>query len=386
VSDENIEILISNNCSSDDTADVSDQVEDPRVRYFETKSPLAMHGNYEFILSKALGEWVYILGDDDAVMPHVADYLRYITKKYPACEAVVTPRAYYFWQNARDVSGGFVVNASFNDKEVWRDSKQFLADLLDAKTNYLFGPQNYSGGFQRRSLIRRVINAQNGTYYKSVTPDAYSALMGCIHTYRFLVTGVPVTWVGTSDSKSKSTNPKSSTKNRELDFFGLHNEDDIIIHRALGDLRNYTLPLVFYEAYLSAFPTTSYRELNRGRLLVLLADARDRFIESDKEVEFTRFLDYLGVKLSELDPLIRKRKREEFIARNKERVHRYSRKFVNMFSRNSRTQSTAWSRSLQSNSYEEYPNILVANAWANSMFDEFMTLNTVSETYNESNR
>ncbi len=386
INHQQVEILISNNKSNDNTTEICRQFDDPRVKLFETNEVIPMHSNYESLLQKATGEWVYVLGDDDALMPHVVDYLCYVNAKYPACEALVTPRAYYFWENARDSSAGVVVNASFQDFEIWVDSKKLMSDLLDAKSIYFYGPQNYSGGFHRHSLIRRVLNSQNGVYYKSVVPDAYSALMGCVHTYRFLRTGVPVTWVGTSDSKLSSTQVKSSGKDRDSDFFGLHNEDDLTIHRALGDLRNYTLPLIFYESYLSAFPTTSYKELNRGRLLILLADARHRFFENEKEVEFTWLLEYLGVKLTELDPLIRKRNREEFIAKNKERILRYSKKLIDIFRKDSGTQSTSWSRSLQSNSYEEYPNILVANAWAKSMFDEFMALQKVSDAYNDSNR
>jgi hypothetical protein len=337
-----------------------------------------MHSNFENLLQQAQGEWVYFLGDDDAMMPHAADYLYYITTKFPACEAVVTPRAYYFWESARDISGGFVVNVSSNEKEVWKDSKRLLADLLNAKATYFFAPQNYSGGFHRRSLIRRVYNAQNGIFYKSVMPDAYSALMGCIHTYRFLETGFPVAWVGTSDCRLKSRKPKSesSVKNWDLDFSGLHREDDLIIHRALGDLKNFTLPLVFYESYLSAFPTTSYTELNRDRLLLLLADAKKKFFHQDREEEFISLLGYLGVKMVELDQPIRMVKREEFFARNRERIYRYSKKLTDLF-RPSGTRQVPWSRSLQSSSYEDYPNILNANTWAMSMFEEFMSSPTV---------
>jgi hypothetical protein len=331
-----------------------------------------MHANWEFLLGKATGEWIYFLGDDDAMMPHAASYLRYITKKYPACEALVTPRAYYFWKNADIDISQFVVKADFSDEERWVDSKKTLNDLLDAKINYLSGPQNYSGGFQRRSLIRRVLNAQNGVYYKSVTPDAYGALMGCVHTYRYLQTGLPVAWVGTSDSKHVTPTDTAKSKDRMQDFFGLHDENELVIHRALGDLKAYSFPLVFFEAYLSAIPTTSYKELNRDRLLCLLADAKDVFKSKDQTDEYSKLLDLLGLNIAEIESISKKKKYRDFLDRNRARVVRYYRKFVSLLFNHPQTNQKQWSRHLVSNSYSEFPNILTANTWAQSAYDDFL--------------
>jgi glycosyltransferase involved in cell wall biosynthesis len=375
ISDENTEVIVSENHSEDESLRIAKSFADKRLTVLVPDKPLPMHSNWEFLVNKARGEWVYFLGDDDAMMPHAAAYLRYITDKHPACEAIVTPRAYYFWHMESASAGGIVVSAHFSNTERWIDSKKVLADLLNAKGVYFSAPQMYSGGFQRRSLIKRVLNAQNGIYFKSVTPDAYSALMGCVHTYRFLLTDIPIAWVGTSDTRSGAGKGVALLKDRNKDFYGMHNDDDLIIHRALGDLKTYTLPLVFYEAYLSAFPTTSYTELNRDRLLILLADARRTFFDQGNEVEFISLLDYLGVKSEELDRLIRKRNREKFYASNRETICRCCKKFANLFRTVSRMRNTPWTRSLQSNSYEDYPNILVANSWAKSMFDEFMLLN-----------
>ena len=372
ISDSGVEILVSNNCSEDDTRAICRSFIDPRLRVFDTDRLLPMHANYESLIQRATGEWIYFLGDDDAIMPHAAAYLRHITLRHPLCEALVTPRAYYFWKNAEDSSGGIAVKCVFENYERWRDSKQCLIDLLDCKTNYFSSPQNYSGGFQRRSLIRRVLNSQNGIYYKSVTPDAYSALMGCLHTYRFLESGIPVAWVGTSDGKERSSDVKSETKDRIQDFFGLHNEDDLIIHRSLGDLRYYTLPLIFYEAYLSAIPTTSYKELNRDRLLYLLADAKHVFESTGESQEYLQLLDCLGFDPTEIAKVSRKNKRRQFFERNRERLWRYFRKLMFSFRGRPQANQKQWSRHLVSNSYSEFPNILTANAWAQSAYDDFL--------------
>jgi glycosyltransferase involved in cell wall biosynthesis len=63
------EIVVSDNWSSDDTAQVVQQVGGARVRYVRTDRVLPMHDSWEFALSQARGEWITYLCDDDALYP-----------------------------------------------------------------------------------------------------------------------------------------------------------------------------------------------------------------------------------------------------------------------------------------------------------------------------
>lgn len=57
----NYEVVVSDNCSSDNTGDVVREFNDGRIRYFRTDKVLPMHENYEFVFSKAKGDWVICL-------------------------------------------------------------------------------------------------------------------------------------------------------------------------------------------------------------------------------------------------------------------------------------------------------------------------------------
>lgn len=61
------EVLISDNCSDDDTPDVAAQfLHDPRVRYSRNESNLGMVGNWKkAIFSLARAEWFVLMSDDD---------------------------------------------------------------------------------------------------------------------------------------------------------------------------------------------------------------------------------------------------------------------------------------------------------------------------------
>lgn len=265
VRSDKIEIIVSENHSNDKSWEICNSFADSRLRICKPEKPLPMHENWEFLLKQSSGEWVTFIGDDDAVLPHCFDHLLYLTNKYPHAEAIVSPRAYYFWDGCQKEYGLTSVSYSFSTIEKWQDSKEKLDKTLSGEIDYICLPQMYSGGFHRRSLINRVFRAQNGIYFKSVIPDAYAALMASVHTYRYLETGVPMTWVGTSPHKMISSD-KGKAKDRNADFFDMHNEDTLTIHRALGSLHEATFPLYFFEAYISAFPTTSYTMLSKKKL------------------------------------------------------------------------------------------------------------------------
>jgi glycosyltransferase involved in cell wall biosynthesis len=63
----NIEIIVSDNCSTDGTEDYVRQIGAQRVRYIRQKRPLSPNGNFNFCLNNAQGCYFLLLHDDDAI-------------------------------------------------------------------------------------------------------------------------------------------------------------------------------------------------------------------------------------------------------------------------------------------------------------------------------
>ncbi len=68
---ERVEVVVSDNASTDGTADVLTAwtARDPRVRWVRQPTNLGAVGNYEFVLREARGEYFMWLGDDDHLDP-----------------------------------------------------------------------------------------------------------------------------------------------------------------------------------------------------------------------------------------------------------------------------------------------------------------------------
>jgi len=352
----NIEIIVSENYSQDDSLQVCKNFSDSRLQIVQPPNPLPMHENWEFLLNLSKGKWVTFVGDDDAVMQHCVDHLLWLDTNFPQAEAVVSPRAYYFWDGCQEEYGDTAVSFSFGDALFWCDSKQKLHSALKGDINYISLPQMYSGCFHRKSLINRVRASQGGVYFKSVTPDAYSALMACLHTYRYLQTEIPMTWVGSSPHKAINSN-KAETKDREADFFGM--QTTLTIHSALGDLRAGTFLLYLYEAYISAFPLTSPELLSMKKVKSIFHVSVRQLRKQGREDAVLKLSQDLGFDI----PLRDEEKIYWIVIKFHSRLASITSRIRFQFLRilslfNMRKPSQKLHVTYSSNSHQEYPNIL----------------------------
>ena len=64
---DNIEIIVSDNCSSDHTEQVIKQFADPRIQYIRHPENIGANANFNFCLSQAKGEYFLLLHDDDLI-------------------------------------------------------------------------------------------------------------------------------------------------------------------------------------------------------------------------------------------------------------------------------------------------------------------------------
>ena len=63
----NIEIIVSDNCSTDNTEAVVKGLYDSRIRYFKQKENIGPYKNFNFCLQQANGQYFLILSDDDLI-------------------------------------------------------------------------------------------------------------------------------------------------------------------------------------------------------------------------------------------------------------------------------------------------------------------------------
>jgi hypothetical protein len=96
------EVVVSDNCSEDETREVVDGLGDSRVRYVRTPKLVPVSENMEFVLERARGEFVTFLCDDDALVAGVLESAREILAVTRA-ELLAWPICSYFYKDWYDL-------------------------------------------------------------------------------------------------------------------------------------------------------------------------------------------------------------------------------------------------------------------------------------------
>lgn len=88
------EIIVSDNCSEDNTEEVVRSIDDKRIRYFRNETNLGLRGNLEAGTSHATGEVVFLMGDDDILLPGALESTWDAFQSHPEIGMVTRP---YYW-------------------------------------------------------------------------------------------------------------------------------------------------------------------------------------------------------------------------------------------------------------------------------------------------
>ena len=86
----NIEILVSDNCSPDDTEKVVKSYADARVRYYRQHAPLVPNDNFNFCLHESRGAFFLLLHDDDEIDRDFVETCTKAMHSSPSCGLVRT--------------------------------------------------------------------------------------------------------------------------------------------------------------------------------------------------------------------------------------------------------------------------------------------------------
>lgn len=85
--DLNIEIIISDNASTDNTQEVVERIKknNPEISYYRNSENLGFDGNFLNCFEKAKGQYVWLLSDDDILLPGAIESVLVGLEKNPVC-------------------------------------------------------------------------------------------------------------------------------------------------------------------------------------------------------------------------------------------------------------------------------------------------------------
>ena len=204
----NVEILISNNKSDDNTKDIVSSFDDPRIRYIEPPSRLSMSKHWEFAMQfvELEDSVVSILGDDDIISSNAINIVDSILEN-SSIEAVSRKTGYYTTLDCDSEYAGWITLPPIDGFVRVKNSRAVLKEVAKSSVHYGELPTLYHG-FVRGSLLKRLLTF--GPLFNKASPDIYSDIaLGCLGI-NYAQAEYPLT-LGVASPKSTGLNAKKNT-------------------------------------------------------------------------------------------------------------------------------------------------------------------------------
>jgi len=200
-----LEIVVSDNASSDETRSVVGRFQDSRIRYVNTGKALSMPKSWEFALNAAQGEWISILSDDSVLSPALLKELYPKIADFKS-DFISWPYArYYFpsWPKTEEKNSLHYLPFKGGTRRL--SSREELKRLYKSSSFIASSPSIYKG-FCHRSVIDRA-RKRSGVFFDPPAPDYSAAAATLFLTEGFTFIDRPYTIMGTAkESIGESSN------------------------------------------------------------------------------------------------------------------------------------------------------------------------------------
>jgi len=258
------EIVVCDNHGSPATRELVDGLASPRIRYIRSDRPLSMSSNWELAVSRATGEYVTVLGDDDGLLPHALHTLDRLLRDL-APPAIRWDAAFYLWPSIALPGEANYLRIPLGHALRALDGRAAIASVIAFQQCYTTLPMLYNA-VVHHSLLNSLRN-KIGRLFRNRYPDVCSGFLIAHEAGRYLSLGVPMSVAGLSN-KSVGVGhhflPEKSSIGDE--FLRLNAEEGVGTRKGIPDLHVFPVVPVadcFQVAKEALFPDDDTLQLDR---------------------------------------------------------------------------------------------------------------------------
>jgi glycosyltransferase involved in cell wall biosynthesis len=230
---DNLEIIVSDNFSQDNTYEVVKSYQDSRIKYINTGERVSMSSNWEFALSHINFDentYVTFIGDDDGLLPNALQEINDLIKKLGDVDAIAWEKAQYTWRNC--IFRPNFLSLSLKRKLERLETKETLKKITDFDQSSIGLPYEtlpcLYNSFVKSTKIQQVKNHSSSLqFFHSMTPDVYSSIVLSLvidnhyfSHYPYSVNGASRHSNGTSSMLGKTNEEKQAAEKfvKEIDI------------------------------------------------------------------------------------------------------------------------------------------------------------------------
>ncbi len=190
---DNYEIIVSDNCSNDNTREIVEAFNSLRIKYIKPQTRLSMSKHWEFALDHVDFGFVTILGDDDGILPNKLEIISKLIINHKL-DVIGWRFGNFNWQGLppyfmipmnntyRVVNAALEINSIINKESVY---------------NTIKFPSFY-GGFINIDLYKKIKEKQNGIFFHSRIPDFFSGAVFAANVSKYIRLEYPISINATS--------------------------------------------------------------------------------------------------------------------------------------------------------------------------------------------
>lgn len=172
IDDDNIEIIVSDNASSDGTKELMQEFDDSRLVYVNTGARLSMRQNFETAFNASTGDYLIYFGDDDGILPKQFPYLRQLLEANRP-DGLSWIKATYGWpiEGYGRKTGGvrFYRDNCFGSPKAFHGADNLQKLMTADVSNLRPVPDIYHGCLSRTYMLKTSMDGR--TVFDSAIPD-----------------------------------------------------------------------------------------------------------------------------------------------------------------------------------------------------------------------
>jgi glycosyltransferase involved in cell wall biosynthesis len=195
------EVIVSDNASAEDYRTYINELSDPRIIYLRQSRPLPVTDNWRAALSHATGDYVLMLGDDDALTPDFFTIVEPFLHPDGADVAYLGAYHYCYPNVLKGSKAGYLV--VYGCEILPNENRAFCllphyaydlaASVLEFRNRFAFNAQHF---LVKRSFIHLISDL--GPLYQSPYPDFFAAIVMFMRARSIVVIPEPSVIIGIS--------------------------------------------------------------------------------------------------------------------------------------------------------------------------------------------
>jgi len=198
-----IELIIYDNSSIDlrkKFLSFLSSVKDERIKYFQDNKELSQTENCDLAVSKASGEYISLLGDDDIFSKHILTFIEQWSEDQ--IEAILPVKGTYLWPDVKprlygNKQSGMFKLGLFSNKIVKTESKKVLAKVINRGGSEILNLPRIYHGIVSKKILNKIFE-DCGSYFPGPSPDIANAVAICKYVKNYIIIDTPLIISGQS--------------------------------------------------------------------------------------------------------------------------------------------------------------------------------------------